>query len=238
MAELNPTQEAVAPKIPELREKFNKKFEKEISAGVYDKRDLDRFASDDVYAGCFLRTMSAKGDTEKALDNVNECFKFRKEIGIHDLTEASFPAELKEKQNAIYYKGQDKQGHPILYVNVKENTAKPEHQQALKNFIAARFEEHQKVNPGQMAVVLMDMSGASTSNVSIDISKYIISCFTHYFPSFLAYMINYEMPMLLTGVWTIISAFLSGEQKKKLLVLKKKDIKNYIADEHLWPHMK
>jgi len=237
MADLNPKQEEVAGKIPELREKFNKKYQKEVSSGTYDQRDLDRFASDDIYAGCFLRTIAAKGDPDKALDQIHECLKFRKDIGLNDLNDGSFPAEGLEK-NAIYYKGTDKGGHPIMYINVKENVAKADQQQMLKNYIAYKFEEHHKKNPGQMAVVLMDMSGASTSNVSIDISKYIIACFTQYFPSFLAYMINYEMPMLLSGIWSIISAFLKGDQKKKLLVLKKKDIKNYIPEEHLWPHMK
>lgn len=93
-------------------------------------------------------------------------------------------------------------------------------------------------NPEQMCVVLMDMSGASTGNMSMDITKYIITCFTTYFPAFLAYMINYDMPMLLSATWSAISLFLSSEQKQKLLVLKKKDITKYIADEHLWPHMK
>ena len=63
-------------------------FSEEISGGAYDKRDLDRFNSDDIYAGCFLRTLASKGDPDKALDNVGECFKFRKEIGIngkHDI---------------------------------------------------------------------------------------------------------------------------------------------------------
>ena len=52
-----------------------------------------------------------------------------------------------------------------MYINVKENVAKADQQQILKNYIAFKFEEHQKKNPGQMVLVLMDMSGASTSNV-------------------------------------------------------------------------
>jgi hypothetical protein len=237
MANINPKQEEVASRIPEFREKFKKKYEKELSSGVYDDRDVQRFSTDDIYAGCFLRTIYAKGDPDKALDNVHECLKFRKDIALNDLTDESFPLEGLQK-NANYYKGTDKDGHPIMYINVKENTAKADQQQLLKNYIAYKFEEHHKVNPGQMVVVMMDMSGASTSNVSIDISKYIIACFTNYFPTFLAYMINYEMPTLLSGIWSVISAFLKGDQKKKLLVLRKKDIKNYIPEEHLWPHMK
>jgi len=41
-----------------------------------------------------------------------------------------------------------------------------------------------------------------------------------------------------SATWTVISAFLSGDQKQKLLMVKKKEITKYIAEEHLWPHMK
>jgi len=166
---------------------------------------------------------------------VHESFKFRKEIGLGDVNPNSFPDELTSR-NGIYYKGKDIHGHPILYINVKENVAKDQTQ--LKQYIASYFEQHQRAEPEQMCVVLMDMSGASTSNISMDITKFIITCFTTYFPAFLAYTINYEMPMLLSVTWSMISAFLSSEQKQKLLMVKKKDITKYIPEEHLWPHMK
>lgn len=237
MADLNPTPQEVAGKEPELRKVFKTKYADAIKSGAYDPRDLDRLDKDDAYARCFLRTLKSRGDVDKAADIVNDSFKFRKEIEIWDFTESMVPAELLDKK-AMYYQGQDIHGAPILYINVKENVAKPDQQRLLRQYIAWNFEKHQRTNPEQQCVVLMDMSGAGTGNVSIDITKYIISCFSTYFPTFLAYMINYDMPMLLSATWTVISAFLSSEQKQKLLMVKKKDISKYIADEHLWPHMK
>jgi hypothetical protein len=236
MANLNPTQQEVAPKIPEFREAFKTKNADHIKNGDYDVRDVERLNKDDIWAGCFLRTLKARGDPTKAAEVAHESLKFRKEIGVLDVDPAKLPTDITER-NAIYYKGADVNGHPILYVNVKENVSKAEHQHALKQYVAWYFEKHQKENPEQMCVVLMDMSGASTSNVGIDITKYIITCFTTYFPSFLAYMINYDMPMLLSATWSIISAFLSSEQKQKLLMVKKGDITKYIPEQHLWPHM-
>ena len=52
-----------------------------------------------------------------------------------------------------------------VYINVKENNVKPEQSDLLKQYIAWSFEQHQKKNPEQMCVVLMDMSGAGASNV-------------------------------------------------------------------------
>jgi hypothetical protein len=235
MAALNPTPQDVAASVPALREAFATKYADNIKSGLYDARDVTRLQTEDAYARCFLRTLKARGDAPKAADIVHESFKFRKEIGLGDVNPSNFPADITSR-NAIYYKGKDKDGHPILYIDVKENVAKGP--AVLKQYIAWNFEEHQRAQPEQMCVVLMDMSGASTSNVSVDITKYIITCFTTYFPAFLAYMINYDMPMLLSATWTLISTFLSAEQKQKLLIVKKKDITKYIPAEHLWPHMK
>ena len=40
------------------------------------------------------------------------------------------------------------------------------------------------------------------------------------------------------AIWTVISAFLNSEQKKKLIQVKKKDIQKYITADNLWDHMK
>lgn len=53
-----------------------------IQAGLYDPRDIQRLDTDDAYARCFLRTLKARGNVEKATETVHESFKFRKELGI------------------------------------------------------------------------------------------------------------------------------------------------------------
>jgi len=228
----------VATKVPELRQLFKTKYADEIRGGEYDLRDLARLENDDAYARCFLRCLLSKGDVGKSVPLIDECFKFRKEFQINDLSEASFPREMIEKR-AIYYKGKDKDGHPIVYLRTKENAAEnPEHQKLMKKYIAYTFEQHHKKSPEEMIVCLIDMSGAGLSNMNLDISKFILHCFSTYFPAILAYMINYEMPFLLNAVWTLITPFLNSDQKKKLILAGKKDIGKYINDEHLWDHMK
>ena len=54
----------------------------DISSGAFDKRDVERIEKDDVYAGCFLRTLRSKNDIPKALEVVNEAFTFRKAMGV------------------------------------------------------------------------------------------------------------------------------------------------------------
>eukprot|EP00914_Ancora_sagittata_P001164 GHVO01003023.1.p1 GENE.GHVO01003023.1~~GHVO01003023.1.p1 ORF type:complete len:247 (+),score=29.14 GHVO01003023.1:29-742(+) len=237
MADLNPKPEEVLPKIGDLRSSFTTKFKAEIDSGAFDARDVSRLAKDDQYAACFLRTLKSRGDVDKALEVISDAFKFRKEIGANDLASIKWPEELLAKK-AIYYKGFDVKGHPILYINIKENTASKEQMPDLKKYIAHHFEQHHSKHPEQMCIVLMDMTGAGVTNLNLDITKFIITCFTTYFPAYLAYMLNYEMSMLLGATWALINPLLSADQKKKLLMVKKKQIKEYIPEEHLWDHMK
>lgn len=238
MADINPKPEEVAHFVPHLREKFKTKYADKISKGSYDDRDIQRLNTDDAYARCFLRTLKARGDVSKACEVVHEAFKFRKEMGIWDLDESSFPAEVLDRKG-MYYKGQDVDGHPILYISTKENTASGSDEiLLLKKYIAWNFEVHHRKNPEQMCVVLTDMSGAGTGNLKLDITKFILQCFTTYFPAFIAYQLNYEMPALLNAAWKLITAFLNKDQAKKIVIAKKKDIAKYIPAEHLWEHMK
>lgn len=237
MADLNLKPEEVAGKVSELRTCFKEKFSENIKNGVYDQRDLDRLDKDDAHARTFLRTLGANGDVAKAVDLVDDCFKFRKSIGLWDLNIDDFPDEIKDR-NAIYFKGEDKKGHPIFYINVKENVAPIEHMPLLKQYIAWSIEQHHSRNPEQMCVVLMDMGSADVTNLGVEIIKYLMACFTNYFPVFLAYLINYNMPTILSATFSTISTCLDNEQKQKFLSVKKSEIMNYIAHEHLWPHMK
>lgn len=72
-----------------------------------------------------------------------------------------------------------------VYIDVKQNTASGDEVTYLKRFIAGMFEKHHRSNPEQMCVVFFDMSGAGLSNMSLEITKFIISCFKVAFPAFL-----------------------------------------------------
>jgi len=237
MADLNPKPEEVAAKVPEFRQAFDSKYAENLKNGWYNAADVTRLRTDDAYARCFLRSMKSRGNVDKAVELAHESLTFRVEIGLAALNESSFPEEITERK-AIYYKGTDLSGHPILYINLKESATKSDQTHAVKQYVAWNFDQHYKVNPEQMCVLLMDMSGAGVAQLNLDLTKFIIQCFTTNFPAFLAYMINYEMPTLVSVGWTAVSAFLNAEQKKKLLSVRKHDITKYIAAEHLWPHMK
>jgi len=238
MAEINPSSEEVAPNVPALREEFKKKYEASISGGTYDSRDVERLEKDDSYARAFLRTLKSKNNVSLAVEVINECFIFRKENGIWDLTEESFPEEVKSK-NGIYFKGQDVKGFKVLYIDVSANSAKNDEERVwIRKYAAFVIEQHHRNTPEEMVTCLFDMHKASTFNFSPELSKYFTTCFAVYFPCFLSYMINYEMPFILGAAFSLVTKFLSAEQNKKIIAVNKSKIKTYLPEDNLWDCMK
>lgn len=230
------TEEEITKKLPDLRTEFEEKFKEQLSGDTYDGRDVTRFREDDTYAKCFIRSFVEKdGDLKEALDHVDQTFVFRKSISLNDLKEDSFPSELKER-DFLYWKGVNNQDQKILYFKVVKHK-KGQMVEEVKRFIAYYFDKYQREETGRRIVLIFDFTGAGVTNMDMDIVKYIISCFSNYFPSLLSYILLFEMPMLLSAAWKIIQTWLSESQKKKIKLVKKKDMPNYINDDQLEPHM-
>ncbi|XP_074651496.1 motile sperm domain-containing protein 2-like isoform X2 [Tubulanus polymorphus] len=221
-------------KYDELRTLFQEKYADKITQGAYDERDINRLNTNDSYAGCFINAL--RTDVEEAAKIVNGSFSWRKEIGVNDLNENSFPQEAHEK-GAIYYHNHDKDGNDILYFRIKDHKKDSSTLLLLQKYVAFMLERYFQANIGKRIVVLFDMAEAGLTNMDLDLVKYIITCFTSYYPSFLAYILIYDMPWVLNTAWKIIKAWLSEEAKKKVIFVKKNEIQEYIDRDQLWEHM-
>ncbi|CAH1778157.1 unnamed protein product [Owenia fusiformis] len=220
--------------VPELREKFQEQFADQLALDAYDERDVERFNNDDVYAHCFMK--HHKGNIDGAVSMVDTTLKFRKELEINDLTDKSFPAEWLER-GGIYYHNHDKDGHPIMFFRIKFVKKDPQMLPTAKKFLAYWMDKHHRQTPDVQVVVLMDMTDAGLSNMDLDLIKFLITCFTSYYPYFLAYLLMYEMPWILNAVWRVIQGWLSERQREKIKFVKKADIQEHINKDNLPKHM-
>lgn len=227
------TEEQITAKLPDFRAAVEAKYKADFDSGTkYDPRDVERLRTDDAYAKCFIRSFwSEKVELKEAVDQVDIVFLFRKDIGINDLKEDSFPAELKERE-FLYWKGVNNRGEKILHFKVLKHK-KGQLVEEVKKYIAYVLDCHQKAAPGERMVLIFDFKGAGVTNMDLDVVKYIISCFSKYFPSLLSYILLYEMPFVLNTFWKIIQSWLSDEQKKKIILVKKKEITKYINEDEL-----
>lgn len=227
-------EETFMDQVDELRKKFSNNFKDNIQKNVYDQRDLDRFQLEDLYACCFLRHQ--QGSIDKACDMVDVSLRWRKELALNDLTEASFSVAMHES-GAIFYHNHAKNGNPILHIMVAKHKKDTFPALTVRQFIAWHIDKEFLANPGKRIVVLIDMTDAGLTNVDIDLTKFEISCFTTYYPALLAYLLIFEMPWVLNAIWNVIKKLLNAEQQKFVLLVKKPQITQYIDRDQLLVHL-
>ncbi|KAK0064679.1 motile sperm domain-containing protein 2 [Biomphalaria pfeifferi] len=218
-----------------IRENFSKKYAENIAKGDYDARDLQRLQNDTEFACTYIR-----GDhrLDEGVDLLHSSFKFRNEMKINDLTEADFGKDVIDL-GGLYFHKKDKQGHRILWLKVKvhKKDASAEFLTLEKKGIAFVVEKAFYNNPFSQVVVLLDMTNCGLVNMDIDFVQYIISLFKFYYPTFLAYILIYDMPWIFNAAWRVIKSWLSAEAVAKIKFVTKTDIQNYISPEDLPPYM-
>ncbi|XP_055894446.1 motile sperm domain-containing protein 2-like isoform X3 [Biomphalaria glabrata] len=218
-----------------IRENFSKKYAENIAKGDYDARDLQRLQNDTEFACTYIR-----GDhrLDEGVDLLHSSFKFRNEMKINDLTEADFGKDVIDL-GGLYFHKKDKQGHRILWLKVKvhKKDASAEFLTVEKKGIAFVVEKAFYNNPFSQVVVLLDMTNCGLVNMDIDFVQYIISLFKFYYPTFLAYILIYDMPWIFNAAWRVIKSWLNAEAVAKIKFVTKSDIQNYISPEDLPPYM-
>ncbi|CAL1537982.1 unnamed protein product, partial [Lymnaea stagnalis] len=225
----------VNEQIQYVRENFEKKYADNIASGLYDSRDLDRLRRDSVYVRTFIR---GNDRLDEGVDLVHSSFKFRKEVKAHDLCEESFDKELFEL-GGMYFHKKDINGQRIMWLRVKLHRKDASAERLATEKLALIFAMEKAFNedPLSRIVVLLDMSSCGLANLDIDFVKYIISCFKFYYPTFLAYMLIYDMPWIFNAAWRVIKAWLNAEAAAKIKFVTKADVQNYIKAEDLPPYM-
>ncbi|XP_053399459.1 motile sperm domain-containing protein 2-like isoform X2 [Mercenaria mercenaria] len=225
--------ETVSEKANKLRELFLSKHSGDIEAGHYDDRDVKKFREDDAYVASFIRYYETLQD---ASNHLHESLKFRLEFGVNDVTEDNFPQEMWET-GAMYYHNHDKDGHPILYIQVKQHVRDAQLLPTIKKWFAFHLEKQYRKDPDSTVVILFDLDGAGLSQIDMEFVKHIINSFKLYYPKLLEYMLVYEMPWLFSAAWKLIKQMLNAESVKKIKFVTKANVQEYINKDQLLGHM-
>ncbi|XP_052246361.1 motile sperm domain-containing protein 2-like isoform X2 [Dreissena polymorpha] len=230
---LNGSNQDIKEKVQQLRSLFLSKHSANLDSGTYDQRDVDKFKTNDQYVATFIRSYETPQD---GCEHVHESLKFRREIGLNDLTPQSFSTELWELGEAFFH-NHDKDGNAILYIDVKKHRRDAKLLPTLKKCFAFMLETHTKQFPGVKLCVLLDLAGSGVSNLDMDFIRFIINSFKSYFPSLLEYLLLYEMQWFFNAAWKIVKQMLNAEYVKRIKFVTKADIQGYIDKDQLWEHM-
>ncbi|KAI0236319.1 Motile sperm domain-containing protein 2 [Lamellibrachia satsuma] len=214
-----------------LRDLFLTKYADSLETD-YDSRDVEMVRNNDKFLDCFLSSCT---DLNEVTQDMDVTLKLRKDYTLNDLTMESFPKEMLER-NIIYWHGKNKDGKKIMYFKVAHHK-KGTYVEDLKKYMAYFLEQHFKEHMGEHIAVVFDFSGAGLLNMDLEVVRFIISALSTYFPSTTAYILLFEMPMLLSAVWRVIRSWLSEAQKKKIFQVNKTSIQEYITTDQLEDHM-
>ncbi|XP_062459817.1 motile sperm domain-containing protein 2 [Pezoporus occidentalis] len=222
-----------APLVSETRRRFEAEYLPDKS-DKYDSRDVERLQQDDKWIENYLIWRhDVVDDTLKMID---ESFQWRKEYTVNDLTESVIPKWLLEN-GSLFLHGYDKEGYKLFWFRVKHHIRDPKQQLEKKKLVAFWLEHYAKRDHGKPLTVVFDMSETGISHIDLDFVRFIVNCFTDYYPNFLTKIVIFEMPWIMNAAFKIVKGWLGPDAISMLKFTNKSDVQEYISGEYLPPHM-
>ncbi|XP_053312924.1 motile sperm domain-containing protein 2 [Spea bombifrons] len=221
--------------IQETRKKFNQDYlQAPDSSDRYDSRDVERLQKDDTWLESYL--LWRHNVMDDALKMIDESLKWRKEIGINDLSESVIPKWCFDI-GATYLHGYDKEGNKMLWLRVKLHIRDAKTNEDKKKCVAFWLERYAKREPGKLLTVVFDMAECGLSNIDMDFVKFVINCFKIYYPRYLSKIVIFEMPWIMNAAFKIVKGWLGPEAINMLKFVNRSEIQEYISAEYLPSHM-
>nr|CAB3263912.1 motile sperm domain-containing protein 2 [Phallusia mammillata] len=214
---------------PERIEAFKKLLKEplnEVKASI-DPRDHDRILNDSSYTSLFLRW--SKNDQD-AVNLAVKCLKWRKENAVNDLTVENI-GEDTFKKGYIFLLGRDLAGNRVFQMRTGKMQKKDK--EANTKLFIFWLERIQRQEPGKRVTFIMDTTGSGLTNSDMGFVKFVIECFTSYFPCMLVRTVVYNLPSILNAMWKLVSKMLSKEQSDATVLCGRSEINKYVDDDNL-----
>ncbi|KAG0017543.1 hypothetical protein BGZ81_010700 [Podila clonocystis] len=172
----------------------------------------------------FLR--ARKWNVNNGLNMILKAFKWRLEDDIEEVKSKS-EEELNAKYRGFklqmemgksYLHGTDKNGRPVVYINVRMHKPADQDQKALEKFTIYVMEMGRLMiqPPVETACLVFDMTGFSLANMDYNFVKFLVQCFEAYYPESLGILLIHKAPFVFWGVWKIIEPWLDPVVASKI----------------------
>lgn len=210
---------------------FRKQFEDAIQGkpiSTFDRRDLSRLRSNDKYVLCFVNWK--KGCINSAVNLALEVLKWRKEMKINDISVDNLDRELL-RRGIVFVHGRALDSTRIVYFIVRLQTKSVK--TTVQRILCLWLEKLHQQETGSHVTFVLDVSKATMSNVDLGSIKFLLDCFTTYFPDMLERIIILEMPWIMNAIWKIVKQWMSEDQRRKTVFCSFKDLKQYISPKNI-----
>ena len=217
--------------VAKFKPQFLQQFNKEIEDGQFDRRDVDSML-DETRIRCYLKL--AEFDFELALKDTKDMFIWRREFNIRDTKFDDIPKPL--LRGLMFYRGKDREGNNVFWFRSKYNK-RGEMNNDKKRLFAFMMEQHYQMFPGERITFVVDLTDCGLGQADLDVIRFSISCFQHHYPVSINYLIVYQMPWILQGIWKIVKSWLPARSQEKVKFAAGDEIDEFISKENRFKHV-
>ncbi|KAG0280778.1 hypothetical protein BGZ95_008683 [Linnemannia exigua] len=190
----------------------------------------------------FLR--ARKWNVNNGMTMILKAFKWRLEDDIEEVKSKS-EDELDAKYRGFrlqmelgksFVHGNDKEGRPVVYINVRLHKPADQDAKALEKFTIYVMEVGRLMiqPPVETACLVFDMTGFGLANMDYNFVKFLVQCFEAYYPESLGILIIHKAPLVFWGVWKIIEPWLDPVVASKIRFTRSdKELTEVIDANHL-----
>ena len=216
----------------------------------FDPRDVAKLMADEGFVARFwIHAFFIPGDrVENAVNLVIDTFKWRKDFGVNDITEADLDMEILER-GSLYYHNRDKKGSRLLVFCIRKHNKDSKKMETMKKMLIYLLERLDKEEAGKRITIIFDSEGAGLSNFDLEQVKFLIHVLISYYPNFVEkILVNidwlrkyfytqmvaqvFEMPWILNTAWKIIKSLLPPPAVARIKFVTKSNIKVGGAHNH------
>lgn len=196
----------------------------------------------DVIVLKFLR--ARKWNVSAGVAMMAACMKWRIEFGVEKIIEKGEEGYLNQegflhqlKIGKTFVQGTDRQGRPVVYINVRLHKASDQSPKTLEEFIVFSMEcVRLMLTPPlvEKVTIIIDMSGFGLANMDWKSLAFIVKCLESYYPESLNVLVVHNPPWVFQGLWKIIAPMWDPVVRAKIQISKTtEELQDHIDARHL-----
>lgn len=187
--------------------------------------DLDRI-KDEKYLKRVMK--HCENDPKQGADMLWEIFSWRKSVSANEINETNVRMDY-ILEGGFFPHGRDIDGCLLLIVKSKKHVKGTKDFEELKKVIIYWFDRIEREENGNKITLFFDLDGCGLNNMDMELIKYVISLFKCYYPSFLNYILIYNMPWVLSAAFKIVKTLLPARAVEKMKFISQESLHEFVT---------
>jgi len=165
-----------------------------------------------------------------------DCLEWRVKfqgIGVRNIKTESIQSQL--KSGKIFYHGKDKEGRPVCYIIVRLHDSHEQDSEEVQRFLAYMMEKGKDLiePPNEKCSCVFDLSDLHMKNLDLKATRILTDMLEKYYPEALGWALIVNSPIIFSGFWKVVHAWLPPQTAEKVKFVKEDALKEYIDESQL-----